>query len=441
MKIIYNKSNLFKPAIFLDRDGVINKDAKGKYITSIKDVKIYPSAVEGLRRIKGYHLIILTNQSAIGRGMMSFEQSVEINNYIVDTLEKKGVIINAVYFCPHKPNERCICRKPMPGMIKMAMKDFKINIKKSIIVGDKASDIELGENTAIRSVMVLTGQGRKELTKLKKKPFAVIKNLISLKSIIKLLFFFVAINFQNAAFGSEYPFGKIFKKSAKTSIIERFEYDIYWGAMNVGSAVIEWGENYIKDDRDEAYIIKSIARSNSFIDIFFKVRDTNISYISTDTKRSYGYIKEIKEGGFQFSEYSVFDYSSGIFYGEHFSKNKTTKHSGELKGYVYDALSALFMVVHSDDPTQIKSINIATRKIKSINLIFHGIEMVKIPFGKFYAYKIEPTIGEEGIFVPKKGRSMYVYISKEERFPLMLEAEVFIGSVRAVLVNHIVFKK
>ncbi len=439
MKIIYNPSQLFKPAIFLDRDGVINRDVKGKYITSIDDVKIYKTAVEGLKKIDGYHLIILTNQSAVGRGMMSLEMAININNYIVDILRKKGVIINSVYFCPHSPEENCSCRKPATGMIDEAMKDFKIDIKNSIIVGDKTTDIELGRKVGIKSIMVLTGQGRHEISKLKKKPFAVISNLLSLKSAIKLLLFIV-LGFKSYTLGFESPLENIFKKSNKASTIERFEYEIYWGVINVGSAEIEIDEVYRKEDDSKAYMIKTTAKSSAFINKFFKVDDTNISYVSTDATKSFGYIKNINEGKYSFFEYTVFDYNRGIFYGEHISKNKITKHSGEIKGWVHDALSALFLVMRSDDPTKVKSIDIATRKLKKIDLIFHGIEKVKTPVGRFYAYKIEPTIGEDGIFVAKKGKSMYVYISKNERFPVLLEAEVFIGSVKAILVKHVVIK-
>lgn len=160
MNIIYHKSNKVKPAIFLDRDGVINKDIAGKYITSIKDVFIYKTAIDGLKKIdrNKYHLIIITNQSAIGRKLISINKSIEINNYIVSNLKKNDILINAVYFCPHRPEENCNCRKPKTGLIKQAMKDFKINLKNSIFIGDKITDMKLARDLKIKFIMVRTGQ-------------------------------------------------------------------------------------------------------------------------------------------------------------------------------------------------------------------------------------------------------------------------------------------
>jgi histidinol-phosphate phosphatase family protein len=187
MKIIYQKSNEIKPTIFLDRDGVINKVKSGKYITSVSEVKIYPSFIEGFKKLdlSKYHLIIITNQSAINRGFISLDDSIKINDYIVSLLKDKNIFINAVYFCPHTPSENCTCRKPKTGLIAEAKKDFKIDFKDSYYIGDKKSDMELSRNVGLKSIFVLTGEGKRYLDKLDFKPDFVLNNLKNIYRIIK----------------------------------------------------------------------------------------------------------------------------------------------------------------------------------------------------------------------------------------------------------------
>ncbi|NLH39277.1 MAG: HAD-IIIA family hydrolase [Elusimicrobia bacterium] len=167
MKIIYIKSDKKKPAIFFDRDGVINRDVAGKYITDINDVNIYKTAIDGLRKIDSnkYHLIIITNQSAINRGYITIEEAVDINNYIVGLLKENAININAIYFCPHRPDENCSCRKPIPGLVYEAMKDYNIVLKESFMVGDKKTDMDMAKELGIKKIMVKTGQYRNEILK------------------------------------------------------------------------------------------------------------------------------------------------------------------------------------------------------------------------------------------------------------------------------------
>ncbi|MEW6013514.1 MAG: HAD family hydrolase [Elusimicrobiota bacterium] len=188
MKIIYLKSREKKPAVFLDRDGVINKDIPGKYIKSVSDIRLYKTALEGLKKISScdkFHLIIITNQSAVGRGYITERISRKINDKIVKTLEKEKIKINAVYYCPHSPVDNCDCRKPKPGLIKEALKDYKIDLKKSFLIGDKKTDMELALKTGIKSVFVLTGQAKNQIKKHRKiKADYVLKNLKNADKII-----------------------------------------------------------------------------------------------------------------------------------------------------------------------------------------------------------------------------------------------------------------
>jgi len=187
MKIIYQRSDKTKPTIFLDRDGVINRVKPGEYITSISNVKIYSSFIDGFKKLElsQYHLIIITNQSAINRGFMGLDDAIKINNYVVSLLKKKMIFINALYFCPHRPDENCECRKPKTGLIEEAKKDFKMDFKNSYFIGDKKNDIELAKKINVKSILVLTGEGKKELKKGNIKPDFILNNLKNIKMIIK----------------------------------------------------------------------------------------------------------------------------------------------------------------------------------------------------------------------------------------------------------------
>ncbi|MCX7641426.1 MAG: HAD-IIIA family hydrolase [Elusimicrobiales bacterium] len=442
MKIIYKFSTDKKPTIFLDRDGVINFDKKGKYITSIKDVKIYKTAIKGLKKIKGYYLIIITNQSAINRGLLTIKKAIKINNFIVRKLKNNKITVHALYFCPHTPKENCNCRKPKTGLIEEASKDFNIDMNHSFIIGDKVSDIKLGKKIGIKTIFVLTGQGKIEFKKNKNLADFVVPNLININKIIYSLFLilFLFCSQINGEY-TDNPLDKMFIKFSTISIVERFEYDIYWGFLNVGTASIEYVGIYQNEQGFKAYRIESRASSNQFIDKFFKVRDINISYLDTDMSKSYGYYKDIKEGKYEFKEYTIIDYKSKRFYGIHLKSNKIKEHSGIIENNTFDILSSLFVVMKSSDIDKKKSIEIITKNSKKIDIINHGVFKIKTNLGVFNAYKLEPTVGEDGIFIAKKGKSMYVYISKDDRLPLLLEAEVFIGNVKAVLRKYTIEKR
>ncbi|MEF3280197.1 MAG: DUF3108 domain-containing protein [Elusimicrobiota bacterium] len=216
-----------------------------------------------------------------------------------------------------------------------------------------------------------------------------------------------------------------------------YHYEIYWGFINVGSAKIEIDSIVEISTTSYAYKIIATAHSNSFIDGIFKVRDTNIAFLDILLKKSYGYYKDINEGNYFLKEYTFFDYNQKKFYGEKsINKKEPKKHSGDIFESVYDVLSSLFLYIGTkDEIKKERSINIITTKPWTLKVINHGIEIVKTEMGKFNTYKLEPKVGEEGIFMSKKGRSLYVYISKNERFPVLLKAEVFIGSVSAKLVK------
>ena len=126
-----------KKALFIDRDGTINKDCP--YCHDPNNLIIYDDAVEIMKdyRDRGYLIIIITNQSGINRGYFTDEEFHVFHNELLKQLEERGVVIDKTYYCPHRPDENCECRKPKLGMNKKAMEDFDIDLENSIIVGDR----------------------------------------------------------------------------------------------------------------------------------------------------------------------------------------------------------------------------------------------------------------------------------------------------------------
>ena len=148
-------------AVFLDRDGTINIDFG--YTHKIKDLEIFPNAMEGLKLLQdsGYKRIIITNQSGIARGYFTEEDYHTFMEEMYTRLGKEGINFNGEYFCPHHPDDNCNCRKPKTGMLEQAAEDFKLNLEKCWFVGDFKTDIECGKNAGCKTIHVLTGNRQK----------------------------------------------------------------------------------------------------------------------------------------------------------------------------------------------------------------------------------------------------------------------------------------
>lgn len=157
-------------AIFLDRDGTIVEDVG--YVYKIEDFNLIPNATKGLKLLKNYMLFIITNQSGIGRGYYKLKDFIEYNKNVLKELKKHNIKIGKTYYCPHKPEENCECRKPNTKLIKDAEKKFKIDLKKSFVIGDKKADIELGKNVGCKTILVLTGNGMEAKNNVKPDYFA-----------------------------------------------------------------------------------------------------------------------------------------------------------------------------------------------------------------------------------------------------------------------------
>ncbi len=149
------------PAVFLDRDGTLMRDVD--YCGDPKDVEVFPEAADALARLKksGYKLVIVTNQSGIGRGYFS---EAEYRAVEAEFLRQLGDgLIDASYHCADVPTSSSIRRKPGPGMIFEAQRTQRIDLRRSFLIGDKASDIGCGRNASVRTILVQTGSGASQI--------------------------------------------------------------------------------------------------------------------------------------------------------------------------------------------------------------------------------------------------------------------------------------
>lgn len=153
-----------RPAIFLDRDGVIIEN-RDNYVRNWQDVKFLPGALQALSRLSEspYAVIIITNQSAVGRGMITLEQAQEINRRVVEVIVETCGRIDSVYMCPHGPDDQCACRKPKPGLLTQAAEEHNLDLSQSVLVGDALTDLLAGQAAGLSAnILVLTGRGKKQ---------------------------------------------------------------------------------------------------------------------------------------------------------------------------------------------------------------------------------------------------------------------------------------
>jgi histidinol-phosphate phosphatase family protein len=150
--------NLCK-AVFLDRDGVINKE-RPDYVKKVEDLVILDIA-DPIKKLKdnGFLVVVISNQSAVNRGITTHENITQIHFAIQEYLKKKGTQIDAFYYCPHRPDENCICRKPKPGLLNKAINDLKIDVKSSWMIGDRDSDMEAARLVGCNAIKIITNSG------------------------------------------------------------------------------------------------------------------------------------------------------------------------------------------------------------------------------------------------------------------------------------------
>jgi D-glycero-D-manno-heptose 1,7-bisphosphate phosphatase len=152
-------------AAFIDRDGVINEERN--YVHRIDDFVLLPGVIEGLALLRraGFHLVVVTNQAGIARGYYGPAELERLHAHLADLLAAHGLRFDAIYHCPHHPQGstpelavECDCRKPAPGMLLQAAREFDLDLSSSVLIGDKLSDIQAGRAAGVgRTVVVESG--------------------------------------------------------------------------------------------------------------------------------------------------------------------------------------------------------------------------------------------------------------------------------------------
>lgn len=148
-------------AVFFNRDGTLNCDEGYDYIYRKEDVHFNPGVVEGLKKLQnaGYLLFIITNQGGIAKGIYTHEQVKEVHEYMCSELAKNGIVISKIYYCPHHESiKTCVCRKPSPYMINLAIEEFCIDKIHSYMIGNSIRDVKAAEGAGIKMIKIHTNQ-------------------------------------------------------------------------------------------------------------------------------------------------------------------------------------------------------------------------------------------------------------------------------------------
>ena len=153
-------------AVFLDRDGVVIEN-RTPYICSRSDIKFIAGAAKALRMFAAaeYRVVIVTNQAAVAKGLISLNEAYDIQRHIAQSLEDQSGVSLSWYLCPHAEADLCKCRKPQPGMLLAASTNENLDLKRSYLVGDAVSDANAALAVGVTPVFVLTGRGAAEYTK------------------------------------------------------------------------------------------------------------------------------------------------------------------------------------------------------------------------------------------------------------------------------------
>lgn len=145
----------------LDRDGVLNREAVSGWLSSPEDWEWETGSLEALERLTkaGVVISVVSNQSGIGRGVVSREAVDDLHRWLESDLASRGVELNGIFICPHAPGEGCECRKPLPGLVLEAIERSAVPREQSVLIGDDKRDLEAGQAAGVRVALVLTGKG------------------------------------------------------------------------------------------------------------------------------------------------------------------------------------------------------------------------------------------------------------------------------------------
>lgn len=166
-----------KRVVFLDRDGTINEDIGDLF--NVEKLKFIPGALDALKLLQErFLLFIITNQAGIGKGNFTESDFFKFNKEYLNILNKDGIRIEEVYYCPHTEEDDCICRKPKTHFVDIARGKYNLDLKGAFVVGDHPFDIELGNSTQMKSIFLLTGHGSRHMNEIQKKSNIIISENI-----------------------------------------------------------------------------------------------------------------------------------------------------------------------------------------------------------------------------------------------------------------------
>jgi histidinol-phosphate phosphatase family protein len=149
-----------RPAVFLDRDGTLTEE-RG-YAATPAEIVLLPGAGAAVRALNhaGVAAVLITNQSGVGRGLFTLDDLHAQHERLRALLRAEDAQLDGIYFCPHRPEENCRCRKPSPGLVESAARELDLDLARSFVIGDRADDVLLGERWTAGGILVLTGYGR-----------------------------------------------------------------------------------------------------------------------------------------------------------------------------------------------------------------------------------------------------------------------------------------
>ena len=445
--------------VFLARDGTLLWDRPRFYLRRPEQIRVYRATPPALRLLHraGYRLVVISNQSGIGRGFLDRAMLARIHSVLDRRLRKEGAWLDAIYFCPHHPDDRCRCRKPLPTLARRAVREMNLTLRGAAMIGDKKADVDLAKALEIPSVLVATGHARHEArrhgdglrpTHRSKDILAaarwVVKNLGAASLLLAALgvapFARAAVpitpdtvSSPDQLVGSTLPLRSEYAR-VPFQPPEKLEYEVKWGLLSVGSSNLQ-SKAVVDFNGTPAFHLVSEARSSRFCDTFYSVRDLNESWVDAVSLSSLGYNKQLREGTFYRDEWVLFDYPNHGFLARTTNKKKEFKvASGAIPGPVQDILSSMYLL-------RAKPLKVGDEILLDVNTKSNWPLVVKVlrkktitvPAGKFDTLEVEPFLRDEGIFI-QKGKRLQVWLTDDDRkIPVRLSVEVFFGNVTASL--------
>ena len=181
-------SHQMRSAVFLDRDGVINEDI-GTWVKSWDEFTFLPGVFDALRRLNGtsHAVVVVSNQSGVGRGKVQAAAVDEVHRRMQAEISSRAGRLDAIYYCPHHPDDGCQCRKPRPGLLRQAADELNLDLTRCYLIGDAVRDIEAALEAGCLPILVLTGKGREESAHLKKPGFGGIDVVSNLSEAVELV--------------------------------------------------------------------------------------------------------------------------------------------------------------------------------------------------------------------------------------------------------------